>query len=67
MLVVEGSIPTKDQGQYMKLAGEPALQILKDVGSKAAAVVAMGSCASWGGVPSATPIPPARWCGFHPD
>jgi hydrogenase small subunit len=57
VLVVEGSIPTKDQGQYMKLAGKPALQILKEVGQKAAAVVAMGSCASWGGVPSASPNP----------
>lgn len=57
VLVVEGSIPTKDQGQYMKLAGKPALQVLKDVGQKAAAVVAMGSCASWGGVPSASPNP----------
>jgi len=57
VLVVEGSIPTKDQGQYMKLAGKPALQVLKEVGQKAAAVVAMGSCASWGGVPSASPNP----------
>ena len=57
VLVVEGSIPTKDQGQYMKLAGKPALQILKEVGQKAAAVVAIGSCASWGGVPSASPNP----------
>ena len=57
VLVVEGSIPTKDQGQYMKLAGKPALQILKEVGQKAAAVMAIGSCASWGGVPSASPNP----------
>jgi hydrogenase small subunit len=57
VLVVEGSIPTKNQGQYMKLAGKPALQVLKEVGQKAAAVVAMGSCASWGGVPSASPNP----------
>ncbi len=57
VLVVEGSIPTKEQGRYMMLAGRPALDVLKDVGSKAAAVVAMGSCASWGGVPSADPNP----------
>lgn len=50
--VVEGSIPTKDQGVYMKLAGRPALEVLADVAGKAAAVVAIGSCASWGGVPS---------------
>ena len=57
VLVVEGSIPTKDQGIYMKLAGKPALDILKEVGSQAAAVIAIGSCASWGGVPSADPNP----------
>ena len=57
ILVVEGSIPTKEQGRYMMLAGRPALEVLKDVGSKAAAVVAMGSCAAWGGVPSADPNP----------
>ncbi|HEX8926397.1 MAG TPA: hydrogenase small subunit, partial [Terriglobales bacterium] len=52
ILVVEGSIPTKDGGVYMKLAGKNAIDVLKEVGSKAAAVVSMGSCASWGGVPS---------------
>ncbi len=57
VLVVEGSIPTKDQGQYMKLAGRPAVEVLKDIGPKAAAVIAMGSCAAWGGVPSADPNP----------
>jgi hydrogenase small subunit len=57
VLVVEGSVPTKEQGRYMKLAGRPALEVLKDVGSKSAAVIAIGSCASWGGVPSSGPNP----------
>jgi hydrogenase small subunit len=57
ILVVEGSIPTKDQGIYMKLAGRPALDVLTDIGGKAAAIVAVGSCASWGGIPSADPAP----------
>jgi hydrogenase small subunit len=55
--VVEGSIPTKDRGVYMKLAGRPALEVLADVGGKAAAIVAIGSCAAWGGIPSADPDP----------
>jgi hydrogenase small subunit len=55
--VVEGSIPTRDNGVYMKLAGRPAMQVLEDVGGKAAAIVAIGSCASWGGIPSADPGP----------
>ena len=57
ILVVEGSIPTKDKGIYMKLAGRPALDVLADIGGKAAAIVAIGSCASWGGIPSADPGP----------
>ena len=55
--VVEGSIPTKDNGQYLYIAGKPGIQMLKDVTSRAAAVVAIGSCASWGGVPSSGPNP----------
>jgi hydrogenase small subunit len=55
--VVEGSIPTKDQGVYMKLAGRPALEVLREVGGNAAAIIAIGSCASWGGLPSSPPNP----------
>ena len=57
ILVVEGSIPTGDKGIYMKVAGRTAMDVLADVGSKAAAIVAIGSCASWGGIPSADPDP----------
>jgi hydrogenase small subunit len=57
ILVVEGSIPVKDGGIYCKIAGKPALDILKETAPKAAAVVAIGSCAAWGGVPSAGPNP----------
>jgi len=55
--VVEGSIPTRDNGVYMKLAGRPAMEVLQDVGGKAAAIIAIGSCAAWGGIPSADPAP----------
>ena len=56
ILVVEGSIPTKGKG-YMTIAGRPALEILEEAAGKAAAVVAIGSCSSWGGIPSAAPNP----------
>src|SRR5271165_3414751 len=55
--VVEGSIPTRDNGVYMKLAGRPAYQVLDDIAGNAAAIIAIGSCASWGGIPSADPDP----------
>ena len=57
VLVVEGSIPARDDGIYMQLGGKPAIQVIKDVAAQAAAVIAIGSCASWGGVPSADPNP----------
>jgi len=57
VLVVEGAIPARDDGIYMELAGRPAIQVAKEVAAHAAAVIAMGSCASWGGVPSADPNP----------
>jgi hydrogenase small subunit len=55
--VVEGAIPTKENGIYCQVAGRTAVDILNDVGSKAGAIVAIGSCASWGGIPSADPNP----------
>ncbi|MGF1508558.1 MAG: hydrogenase small subunit [Myxococcota bacterium] len=55
--VVEGSIPEKGDGAYMKIANRGALEVLEEVASRAAAVIAIGSCASWGGIPSAPPNP----------
>jgi len=52
VLVVEGSIPTKDNGRYLKIAGKWGIDFLQEVAAKAAAVISIGSCASWGGVPS---------------
>jgi hydrogenase small subunit len=57
ILVVEGSIPTKDNGVYCKIGGKTALSILEDIAPKAAAIVAIGSCASWGGVQASEPNP----------
>ena len=57
ILVVEGSIPVKENGIYCKIADRTALDILNDYGNRAAAVVAIGSCASWGGVQSSSPNP----------
>ena len=57
VLVVEGAIPIKDDGIYMELGGRPGVDVLKEVAAQSAAVIAIGSCASWGGVPSADPNP----------
>jgi len=55
--VVEGAIPTKEGGIYCQIAGRTAKAMLEDVASKAGAIIAIGSCASWGGLPSAEPNP----------
>lgn len=57
LLVVEGAIPTKDNGIYCKIGGQTAIDMLKECAADAAAIVAIGSCASWGGVPSTRPNP----------
>ncbi len=57
VLVVEGSIPLKDDGAYLELGGKRGVNVLREVASKAAAVISIGSCASWGGVPSSDPNP----------
>jgi len=57
ILVVDGAIPLKDGGVYCMVAGRPFVEVVKEIGHKAGAVVAIGSCASWGGIPSAEPNP----------
>lgn len=57
ILVVEGAIPTKDGGVYCMVAGRPFAETVRETAKKAAAVIAIGSCASWGGIPAAEPNP----------
>lgn len=57
ILVIEGAIPTKDDGIYCKVGGQTAIEMTKECAADAAAVIAIGSCASWGGMPSTGPNP----------
>ena len=57
ILVTEGATPTKDGGIYCKIGGKTALDLLHEVAEGAGAIIAIGSCASWGGIPSADPNP----------
>ncbi len=57
ILVTDGSIPMKEGGIYCQIGGRPVLEILRETAPQAAAIVAIGSCASWGGIPSAMPNP----------
>lgn len=55
LLVVEGAIPTK---KGYGAVGEVSLEEhLSSLGAKATAVVALGTCAAYGGIPAAAPNP----------
>jgi hydrogenase small subunit len=55
--VVEGSIPTAQNGVFCTIGGRTAVSILQDVSSKALATIAMGACATDGGLAAAQPNP----------
>lgn len=55
--VVEGSIATNYAGGYGKIGGRTFLEIAKEICPKAAAVIAIGACATFGGIPAAKPNP----------
>jgi [NiFe] hydrogenase small subunit len=55
--VVEGSIATNYNGVYGMVGGRTFLEIAQDVCPKAAAVICMGTCAAYGGIPAAAPNP----------
>jgi hydrogenase small subunit len=57
ILVVEGAIPTRDGGIYCKIAGRTALEHVREAAEHAGAIIAIGSCASFGGIPAADPDP----------
>ena len=57
LTIVEGAIPTKDDGVYCCIGGRTALEILKEVAAKSAAVITVGACAFYGGWPATTPNP----------
>jgi len=57
LLIVDGSIPTAEDGLYSTIGGVTNLQSLQDAAEGAAAIIAVGSCAAFGGLPMADPNP----------
>jgi hydrogenase small subunit len=55
LLIIEGAIPTKKG--YGMIARREMLDIGKEFAAKAKAIIAVGSCATWGGVPAGNPNP----------
>jgi hydrogenase small subunit len=57
ILAVEGNPPLNEDGMYCIVGGKPFVEELKRVAKDAKAVIAWGSCASWGCVQAAKPNP----------
>jgi len=49
VLIVEGSVMLGENGNVLRIGGRPGIDELKEVAAKAAAVIAVGSCAVDGG------------------
>ena len=56
VLVVEGSIPLANPG-YCTVAGKAPEDVLRNAADGAAAIIAVGNCATFGGLPKAKPNP----------
>lgn len=57
LLIVDGSVATGLDGAYSCIAGRTNLESLQEAAKGAAAIIALGSCASFGGIPKANPNP----------
>jgi hydrogenase small subunit len=54
VLVVEGSVPSADE-RFCMVGGRPFKKILEEAAKKAGAIIAVGACATYGGIPAASP------------
>lgn len=57
LLVVEGSISLADDGVYCCIGGRSSLDLLTEAAKNAIAVIAVGNCATFGGIPKEKPNP----------
>lgn len=54
VLLVEGSIPSADD-RFCMIGGRPFRKIVKEAAENAGAIIAVGACATYGGIPAAGP------------
>ncbi len=57
VVVVDGSVATGAGGAYSTSAGKTNLEVLKETAADAAAIISVGTCAAFGGIPHANPNP----------
>tara|TARA_R110002153_G_scaffold190561_1_gene343419 strand:- start:28 stop:735 length:708 start_codon:yes stop_codon:yes gene_type:complete len=56
LLLVDGSVPMGNKG-FSTISGQSNVDMLRESAKDAAAVIAIGTCASFGGIPKANPNP----------
>src|ERR1700690_2135783 len=61
VLDIDGSVPTGAGGAYCTSGGRSALDTLREAAKGAAAIVCVGTCSSFGGIPFADPNPTSAW------
>jgi hydrogenase small subunit len=61
VLVVDGSVPTGAGGAYCAAGGRSAVDTLREAAKGAAAIVCVGTCSAFGGIPFADPNPTSAW------
>lgn len=55
ILVIEGSIPLAEDGLFCTVGGKTFRDIVAETAKNAAAIICVGSCATFGGIPAAGP------------
>ena len=54
VLIIEGSTPSADD-RFCMVGGRPFRKIVEEAAKNAAAIIAVGACATYGGIPAAAP------------
>jgi hydrogenase small subunit len=57
VVIVDGAIPAGDGGVYGTAGGHSYIDTMRVVGKDAAAIISLGTCAAFGGIPMAAPNP----------
>jgi hydrogenase small subunit len=57
LLAIDGSVPLKDGGVYSLTGGRSNASMLEEFAAGAKAILAIGTCAAYGGIPKAHPNP----------
>lgn len=67
IVILDGSVPFKENGAWSIVGGRTILDVLKESVANAGLIIAVGNCASFGGLPGAYPNPTDAHGMVHAD